>query len=250
VVFPVLLAACLFSCGKPGVTQAQTRRDVSIATADGVSLSATVYPAGPGAPGLVLVHALGSTRHAWDNFARKAQQAGYSAVSFDVRGHGQSITRNGGEISYRNFKTTDWLGVLDDIDAARGFLVASGADAKNTVVVGASIGANLAIHYAVKHVDVPAIVMISPGLDYKGVTTRGEIVEFGERPVLLMTSTGDSYSATSCNALKAAAPGHCEFREYAGTAHGTDLLDASRTALEQIFVWLKPIIGPEAKNGG
>ena len=248
-ILAVLLAFALFSCHKPGLTPPQTRRDVSITTADGVSLAATLYPAGAGAPGLVLVHALGSTRQAWDHFAQKAQQAGYSVIAFDMRGHGQSITQNGSEIAYRKFKTKDWLGALNDIDAARTFLINSGADAKNTVIVGASIGANLALNYAVKHIDVPAIVMISPGLDYKGVTTRAKLVELGERPVLLMTSTGDSYSAASCSTLKGYAPGYCELREYAGTAHGTDLLDTSPTALEQIFVWLKPIIGPQAKNG-
>ena len=241
----VLLAFALFSCHKPGLTLLQARRDVSITTADGVSLAGTLYPAGPNAPGLVLVHALGSTRQAWDRFAQKAQQVGYSVIAFDIRGHGQSITQNGSDIAYRTFRTKDWLGAINDIDAARTFLINSGADPKNTVIAGASIGANLALHYAVKFPDVPAIVMISPGLDYKGLTTRAKLVEFGERPVLLMTSTGDSYSAASCSTLKDIALGHCELREYAGTAHGTDLLDTSPTALEQIFVWLKPIIGPQ-----
>lgn len=245
----MFLAFALFSCSNPGVTRAQPPRGVSLTTADGVSLAATIYPAGPGAPGLVLVHALGSTRQAWNHFAQKAQQAGYNLIAFDMRGHGESIAQNGNPISYRTFRTQDWLGALDDIDAARTFLINSGADAKNTVIAGASIGANLALHYAVKHIDVPAVVMISPGLDYKGVTARAKLVEFGQRPVLLMTSTGDSYSAASCSTLEDLAPGHCELREYAGTAHGADLLDTSPTALEQIFVWLKPIIGPQTKNG-
>ncbi|MCX5769607.1 MAG: alpha/beta fold hydrolase [Candidatus Hydrogenedentes bacterium] len=242
-----MLAFGLFSCHK-SAGPAQTRRDVSITTADGVSMAATLYPAGPGAPGLVLVHALGSTRLAWDHFALKAQQAGYSVLAFDIRGHGQSTSQNRSQITYRNFTTEDWLGALNDIDAARTFLINSGADPTNTAIVGASIGANLALNYAVKTPGVPAIVMISPGLDYKGVTTRAKLVELGERPVLLMTSTGDSYSAASCSTLKQVAPGHCELREYAGTAHGTDLLDAAPAAIEQIFVWLKPIIGPQTKN--
>jgi dienelactone hydrolase len=238
------LTAVLFSCHKPAATTVQAPRDVTITTSDGVSLAATLYPAPPKSPGLVLVHALGSNRQAWDSLARKAQQHGYAAIAFDLRGHGQSTAKNGSQISYHTFNTDDWLGVLKDIDAAKTCLLANGADPENTVVIGASIGANLALHYAVLHQDIPAVVMISTGLDYKGIATRQAIVDLGQRPVLLMTSTGDSYSAESCNTLKSLAPGHCELREYAGTAHGTDLLDTSSTAIEQIFIWLQPIIGP------
>lgn len=243
-----VLLALLVSCHNPAGPQPESSRDVSITTSDGVVLAATLYAAPAGSPGLVLVHGLGSSRHAWDNFAQKARRAGFGVVSFDIRGHGQSVKQGGGEITHRTFTTEDWLGALADIDAARAFLVKQGADPENTVVIGASMGANLALHYAVKHRDVPAVVMISPGLDYKGVTTREKMAELGERPVLLMTSTGDSYSAASCSTLKPLAAGHCELREYAGTAHGTDLFDFAPSAVEQIFVWLEPIIGPEPKE--
>jgi len=213
---------------------------VAIRTSDGLSLGATLYAAEPGAPGLVLVHALGSNRQTWDRFAQQANREGYAVIAFDMRGHGKN---NG---SYRSFTTQDWLDVLTDIDAARAFLLNKGADNENTAVVGASIGANLALRYAVDNPDIPAVVMISPGLDYRGVTTSDQLPRLGQRPVLLMTSIGDAYSASSSTALKKLAPGLCELREYPGTAHGTDLLDATPTATDQIFVWLKPIIGPGA----
>jgi alpha-beta hydrolase superfamily lysophospholipase len=209
-----------------------------------VRLAVTVYPvAVKNPPGLVLVHMMGSDRHAWAPLARRAQQAGYLCAAFDVRGHGESVTRSGEKISYRNFSTQEWLGALNDIEAARQVLLENGADPDNLALVGASLGANLALHYAVDHPDIAALVLVAPGLDYKGIKTETAITAFGERPSLLLTSEGDSYSASSCTALKRAASGLCELREYPGATHGTALFDASASALEQVFLWLNHIFG-------
>lgn len=219
---------------------------MTLTTADGARLAATFYPvAADVPPGLVLVHMLGSSRAGWEPFAARAQQLGYACIAFDMRGHGQSAAPQGAAQSYRNFTYDDWLGVLNDIDAAKQALLDKGAGPENIAIVGASIGANLALLYAARHPDIPAVVMVSPGLDYKGLRTEEAVAEYGKRPLLLMSSEGDSYSASSCTTLKRAAPGLCELREYPGAAHGTSLLDASTNALEQIFLWLKPIIGPK-----
>jgi hypothetical protein len=82
------------------------------------------------------------------------------------------------------------------------------------------------------------VVLVSPGLDYKGVKTKDAIIAYGRRPVLLMSSQGDAYSASTCSELKANAPGLCEIRQYQGSAHGVDLLDISTTAREEVFLWL------------
>ena len=90
------------------------------------------------------------------------------------------------------------------------------------------------------------MVLLSPGLDYHGVSTEDAIQAYGKRPMLLMTASGDAYSAQSCAKLKPLAAGHCELREYDGAAHGTDLFDAHETCTGQVFLWLSAIIGPKA----
>jgi pimeloyl-ACP methyl ester carboxylesterase len=243
----VLPLFVLSSCGGPARNTALAPpQDFFLSTADGVQLTATLYPVrAPNPPGLVLVHMLGSNRGAWQPFALRAQQLGYLCIAFDLRGHGQSVTRNGETISYRAFDTDAWLAALYDIDAARQALIEHGTNPDNLAVIGADIGANLALHYALQREDVPAVVLVSPGLDYKGIKTETQITEYGKRPVLLVTSEGDTYSASSCRALKRLAPGLCEIREYPGAAHGAAIFDASATALEEVFLWLRPIIGPK-----
>ncbi|MCC6155470.1 MAG: alpha/beta hydrolase fold domain-containing protein, partial [Candidatus Hydrogenedentes bacterium] len=150
--------------------------------------------------------------------------------------------------SYKSFETEDWLGVLHDIEAAKKALIENGADAENIAVIGASIGANLALRYATIDPDVQAVGMISPGMDYRGVTVEEPFKQLKTRPVLLMDSIGDAYSADTCTALEKLAPGHCDLHEYAGAAHGTDLLDTNENAIGQILQWLSPIIGPDSKK--
>ena len=208
-------------------------------------IAATFYGVDtPAAPGIILIHRLGASRDAWRPFAQDAQRNGYACLAFDLRGHGDSQGRAGERLSYRAFTNTDWRAAVQDVDAARRFMGQRGVNLADTVIAGASIGANLALAYAAEHSDVPAVVLLSPGLDYKGIRTAEAIVAYGNRPVLLMTSEGDSYSVSSCAELDRAAKGLCELRQYPGATHGTPLLDASDSARQQILLWLKPIIGP------
>ncbi len=232
-------------CGRRTRSAPLEPENLALESPDRVQLAATFYAArGPNAPGLVLVHMPGADRHSWEPFALRAQRAGYNCLAVDLRGHGDSTTRNGQPLTYRSFSRDDWLAALQDIGAAKQALLDRGADPDNLALVGAGTGANLAIHYAVDHVDIQAVVLVSPGLDYEGISTEVEITAYGKRPALLLTAEDDSYSAASCGALKNAASGLCELRQYPGSVHGTDLLATSANAINQILLWLDPIIGP------
>lgn len=208
-------------------------------------IAATFYGVDtPAPPGIILIHRLGADRTAWGPFAQHAQRNGYACLAFDLRGHGESVRRDGERLSYRAFTGADWRAAVQDIDAARRFMGRRGVNLADTAIAGASIGANLALAYAAEHPDVPAVVLVSPGLDYKGIRTAEAIAAYGNRPVLLMTSEGDSYSVSSCTELDRVAEGLCEVRRYPGATHGAPLLDASDSARDQILLWLKPIIGP------
>lgn len=240
----VIAALGAAACG----SRAENERtsDVRLTTSDGVALAATLYKTStPSPPCLILLHQLGSSKEEWLNFATLAQQSGMMCLAIDLRGHGDSKKQGTNTLAYRNFTTNDWLNVANDIDAAREALLAHGADPKNLAVIGSSIGGNLALNYAVDHKDIQAIVMISPGLDYHGVATENPIRHIGKQPILLLTTTGDAYSNSSCARLKDIAAGFCELREYPGSVHGVGILDASQSAREQVLLWLSQIIGPK-----
>ena len=242
--------ASLVLCGcsaKKDAAPAASTREVTFTTSDGYEIAASIYSVEHAKPaGLILVPMLGTTRDRWLTFAQAAQRDGYMSIAIDMRGHGGSTMRNGEKTLYKSFKAEDWLGVLNDIGAAKKALINAGVDANNIAVIGASIGANLALRYATIDPDIQAVGMISPGLDYRGVTVEEPFKQLKTRPVLLMDSIGDAYSADTCVALEKLAPGHCDLHEYAGAAHGTDLLDTNENAIGQILQWLSPIIGPDS----
>lgn len=236
----VLMLATLAGCGR---RVRQESRDQTLVASDGVSLSARVYiPTKSGPPGLVLVHRQGATATHWEPLAVRAQQSGYLVVAFDLRGHGNSRDANETPLDFRRFNDTQWQGVLLDIDAAVGALMAAGADPNNLFIAGEGLGASLALQYAVGHPEIQGVVMLSPGLDYHGIAAEPLLAQLAHRPALLVWSEGDAYAASSGAVLKSTAPGHVETHTYAGTAHGTDLLATSPQSIGQIVVWLNQML--------
>ena len=65
---------------------------------DGVRIAADVY--GPTAnPPVILAHGGGQTRHAWGGTARVLARAGWHAIAYDHRGHGESGWSTAGDYS-------------------------------------------------------------------------------------------------------------------------------------------------------
>lgn len=218
--------------------------DIVISTEDGVTIRGALYsPQIEKPPGLLLLHVLGSNRNDWAEFGERARRAGYMCLAIDFRGHGDSGVPAGVDGNYKAFADAHWQGFLFDVAAGRRALIEAGADPENIGIVGASIGANAGLAYADAYDGVHALVMISPGLRYKTFAIAPLMRETRGLPILLITSEGDTYSASSCRTLKEAAPGFCELRAYPGSAHGTDLLVAARASVDQILVWLDGTVG-------
>lgn len=241
----VLTLLSVGACTRNGSRGAPDTLNVQVDTTDGFRIHGTVYPASTvKPPGLILVHMFGSDRTRWQDFARKAQQAGFVSLAYDMRGHGESTVQEGQSKPFAQFADLAWAAATLDIRAAKQALVSQGADPENIAVIGASLGANLALLYAHGDRNIQTVIMLSPGLDYKSIRTEPLMRDYPGRPVLLMASEGDSYSAKSCAVLKQAAQGYSELRGYTGSAHGTDLLFSGQGATEQILMWLNEILKP------
>ena len=92
-----VLVVALAALAVAGPAQASTRQDVTISSADGTSLAATLFlpsakaPAA-GWPAIVLLHGFGGDRASMSLLAQFAGFTGeqYAVLTFDARGHGQS----------------------------------------------------------------------------------------------------------------------------------------------------------------
>lgn len=202
---------------------------VVLTAEDGVPLVGTYWATAPDrpAPGVLLLHMVGRTRGDWTRLARRLQAEEYAVLAIDLRGHGES----GGK--------QDYPAMMKDVAAAYTWLRQQEAVAPDAVVlIGASIGANLALNFAAEEPSVRGLVLLSPGLDYRGIQTEAAMQRYGARPVLIVASEEDGYAASSSRTLDARALGPHQLKMYKGIGHGTDMLSASADVEDLIVQWL------------
>lgn len=203
---------------------------IIVNAADGLGLVGTFYaPSGTDSPwpGVILLHMLGNDRTSWDDFARQLTSSSYAVFAVDMRGHGDT----GGS---RDFKQA-----VDDLQRVwRYFTARSDVDAKRTAIVGASIGANMALITGALQPAIRTVVLLSPGLDYRGVTTAGAIADYGNRPVLIVASMEDIYAADSSRQLEQLATGESQLVMYEGAGHGTNMFGPEPQLADLIITWL------------
>lgn len=121
-----------------------------IAVRDGLAYSLWLPPAHQAnGAGVLILHGAGSCKESHHDFARVALGAGFAALAFDQRGHGDSEGRMDGR-------------VLDDIAAMAGLLRARlSGDGAPLALRGSSMGGYLAI-LAGPRVGAAAVVAICP----------------------------------------------------------------------------------------
>lgn len=205
--------------------------DVTMTTGDNVKIKGTLYLS-KGEKTVILLHMLGKNRKTWDGFAKELQGAGYTALAIDLRGHGESLEQGDSRMSYASFADKDFNDMVKDIEAARGYL-----NGKTVYVIGASIGANLATKYAAQDTSVQKIILLSPGIEYKGVNIEQDNMIY-EGNVLIVASEDDAYSATSSKQLGEKSRGTVKLQMYENAGHGTNMLAAQPELTGFLIDWL------------
>jgi acetyl esterase/lipase len=205
-------------------------RPVILQSRDGTPLAATLYePSVRPVPAVVLVHMLGRSKEDWDTVATHLSDAGVIALAIDLRGHG----RSGGSAA-------PLAAMADDVRAAVSWVTSRpGARPDLVAVVGASLGANLAVIAASDIPLVRAVALISPSLDYRGLRLdTAAMKKLGDRPVWLAASTKDPYALRTLRELVAGG-GRREQRLSDAAAHGTNLLVADADLARALVDWLR-----------
>jgi pimeloyl-ACP methyl ester carboxylesterase len=210
-------------------------RLVQITAADGLTLAADYFPpridSDQPYPVVLLLHMIGSDRQSWSPLIPALLESGYAVLAVDLRGHGET----GGEINWPAATTDvqtwlDWMHSQSDIQP------------NSLSVIGASIGANLALIGCSNDPGCVTAVALSPGLDYYGLGPRRSIVgNLSTRSALLIASQIDTYSADSVKELMSSATGDIGARLFAQNAHGTNLLlheNIAEPLMELILDWL------------
>lgn len=199
---------------------------VQLHTSDGVTLAAALYDVAD-APAVVLVPMYTRTKDDWRPFAERLQAAGIAALAIDLRGHGGSSGAG-----------TPAAAMALDVRAAVDFL-AGRAGGRAVGVVGASLGANVALLAAADAPVVRGVALLSPVTDYRGVRIETAVKKYGPRPMYLVASTEDPLAARTVRGLVAEPLPAREQRLSLVAAHGTQILDRDPDVAAALVDWLR-----------
>ncbi|EKD33044.1 MAG: Alpha/beta hydrolase fold protein [uncultured bacterium] len=211
---------------------------VILTTTDHIKIIGDYYET-PGANKFaILLHMMPATKESWKVFAEKLSKAGFSALAIDERGHGESTMD--GTLDYRRFGDEEQQAKIHDVEAAFEFLKSKGASESVTILVGASIGANLTIQFLAEHSGVLSGVAMSPGLDYRGVKTDGFIRQLGpsQRIMLVASDDDDRDSAASTHELHSLNLAQTVLVEKTGAGHGTTMFERDPGLMDEVIEWL------------
>jgi alpha-beta hydrolase superfamily lysophospholipase len=214
---------------------------IALATSDGIRVIGDYYPSQNG-KGALLLHMMPATRASWREFALELQRKGYHVLALDLRGHGES---DGGPERYQGFADREHQASIHDVEAGTSFLKSKGVLEEQLVLAGASIGANLALQYMAEHSNVRQAVLLSAGLNYRGIETLPMVskLKSGQR-VFFATSLDDRVTGNAQMNKEGyeTVPSGVDKKltTYQHAGHGTDMLGKEPPDLAtEIINWLR-----------
>lgn len=211
---------------------------IRISTEDGLQLAGVFVAArAPLHRAVLLLHMMPATKESYTAFQETLAGAGFASLAIDFRGHGES---DGGPDGYRRFSDAEQQKKMLDVEAATRWLEQKGVSGRDLVIVGASIGANLALEYAAAHPDVPAVVALSPGLDYRGVLTMPAVQGLGRRQRLyLAASRDDAKSDAAIDKLAEVSLAKTQVRHFDRAGHGTSMFEREPGFMDELVAWIQ-----------
>lgn len=213
-------------------TAALASTDVTLKTEDGTEVHALVDGAEGAKKGVVLVHMVGRSATDWSYLSEKLARGGHSVVAPDLRGHG----KNRPEDDDSEIADTEYAKMVQEVQASVQYLRDAGI--AEISCAGASIGANLCLRAAAADPEIVNLVLLSPGLNYKGVKTVDAIEAYGDRPVLFVASEDDNFAFRSASVLETKATGQRKFEILKNAGHGTKMLNRDPGLEGLVTSWL------------
>jgi alpha-beta hydrolase superfamily lysophospholipase len=183
------IAALVFLFAVPSTFAAE----VALKTTDGLRLRATWHAPKIGKVGVIIaLHMYRSNRRAWAPIVSHAKAKGLGLLMIDLRGHGQSSKQGKKDLSKR-VKARDsalFQAMHLDVAAAVAFVKKKGFKENSIVLIGASVGCSVALHYVAKNptTEIRAGILLTPGKNYLGVPSMKHITSWGKRPLLIASS--------------------------------------------------------------
>lgn len=210
---------------------------VALTTTDGVRLAGAWHPVVDPHGFALLLHMMPATKESYDALAGALAARDVASLAFDQRGHGESA---GGPRGYEAFTDAEQQAKRHDVAAALAWLAARGMTEERLVLVGASIGANLALETLAAHPAVPAAVLLSPGHIYRGIETEplARRVRVSQAVLLAAGGDDDAYATQTVVQLASILGERATVHTFASAGHGTMLLERVPGFLDAVVDWM------------
>jgi alpha-beta hydrolase superfamily lysophospholipase len=180
--------------------------EARFSSTDGVALHGRLFGAGPVA--VVLAHMYPADQRSWQPFAETLAAEGYTALTFDFRGYGNSAGKK--EIAK----------IDQDVEGAVQYL--RGRGARGIFLIGASMGGTATLKVASRQRFLGVAALSAP-TEFQGLEALSQMGKL-QTPVLLIAAENDKAANKAAADLFKAAPRNRLLEIYQGGDHGTDLL--------------------------
>lgn len=203
-------------------------KEMHLITSDNIKIAYDLYEVKNPKGRLILAHMMPATKESWRDFAGELQKLGYESLAIDLRGHGES---EGGPDGYKNFSDREHQVSINDLEAAWEFLKSRGVTPDKTVLIGASIGANLSLQFLTEHPKISGGAFLSPG-DYKGIDSKVLVKKLSPNQKIIFAASRKDDRSAGNNAVQnqeyynlASQVKNRHLILFDGAGHGTELLD-------------------------
>jgi pimeloyl-ACP methyl ester carboxylesterase len=196
----------------PAAPAASPHLRVSFPATDGVTLRGRLWARGKTA--VVLSHMLGTDQSTWADFAGHLAARGYTVLTFDFRGVGESS----GRFVIRHV-SRDTLGAVRFIRRR---------DPAKVVLVGASMGGTSSLVVA-GQTPVDGVVAIASGMTFQGLDVRPYLPNL-RMPKLFIVGSGDAPFNQSARTMHARTPDPKRLLEIPTAVHGTYMFQTKHKA--------------------
>ncbi len=184
------------------------------------------------APAVVLVGTLGHARDDWQGIAQRLADARITTLAIDLPG--ATLPGDPGTLLMWGEEVRSAVSFLSGRTEARPTAIG---------VLGAALGASLAAVAAANDPRVRSLALVSPVSDYRGLRIDNALRQFGARPVYLVASRQDSYSARSVRELSKNPPGLRQSQLAEAPASGIALLTREPDLVRLIVEWFQRTLG-------
>lgn len=219
---------CTPSASSPGA------EPVCFATADGWVLQGVEWHANSSdqRPTALLVHGFREHHGSYDELATRLADEGWHVLAIDLRAHGESTRyMPGPDPTLDDFGQREVYAMSGDLNASQRYLGQA-----PDLIVGASVGANLALAHGAANTGVDGLALLSP-IPGRGPLEPLRAAERFDGALLAMASRADRAAAETAKRIGDRHRGIQQISVYNGSAHGTQHLD-NDTRLRQLVGWV------------